>query len=47
MPSFGASVFGPVIAILLLALRPLAGIAIDPLVALPVGGLAGVIAMKR
>lgn len=47
MPSFGASVFGPVIAILLLALRPLAGIAIDPLVALPVGGLAGVIAMKK
>ncbi|CAK9886844.1 MAG: hypothetical protein XXXJIFNMEKO3_03294 [Candidatus Erwinia impunctatus] len=34
-------------AILLLSLRPVAGISIDPLVALPVGGLAGLIMMKK
>lgn len=47
LPSFWAAVSGPVVAILLLALRPMAGIAIDPLVALPAGGLAGVIAMRK
>ena len=39
LPGFLPAVIGPVVVILLLALRPLAGIAIDPLIALPVGGL--------
>ena len=45
--SFTASIIGPVFAILLLALRPIANIVIDPLVALPVGGLIGCIAMGK
>lgn len=47
LPSFFASIIGPIVAILLLALRPIAGIAIDPLIALPVGGVVGVIAMGK
>ncbi len=39
LPGFLPAIIGPVVVILLLALRPLAGIAIDPLIALPVGGL--------
>ena len=37
-PSFISAIIGPVCTILLLALRPIANIAIDPLIALPVGG---------
>jgi GntP family gluconate:H+ symporter len=40
LPAFGAAIAAPLVAIILLALRPIAGIAIDPLVALPVGGLS-------
>lgn len=40
LPSFAASMAGPLVAIVLLALRPLAGIVIDPMIALPAGGLA-------
>jgi len=47
LPSFFAAVIGPVVAILLLALRPLAGITVDPLIALPVGGIIGVIACGK
>lgn len=47
LPSFIASIIGPVVAIALLALRPLFGISIDPLLALPLGGLVGIIAMGR
>ena len=39
LPSFWASVAGPLLAVVLLALRPIFGIVIDPLVALPAGGL--------
>lgn len=39
LPSFLASISGPVVVIVLLALRPIAGISIDPLIALPVGGV--------
>ena len=46
LPSFGASLAGPLVAILLLALRPLFGIVIDPLVALPIGGLVTIIATR-
>lgn len=47
LPSFGASVSGPIIAIALLALRPICGFVVDPLVALPIGGLAGLLIMRR
>ncbi|SHE31073.1 GntP family permease [Clostridium fallax] len=46
-PSFFASIIGPLVAIVLLALRPLANIAIDPLLALPIGGVIGIIAMGK
>ena len=46
-PGFLASISGPVVTVILLALRPLAGITVDPLVALPVGGLVGLIVMGR
>lgn len=38
LPSFLAAICGPVVVVILLALRPLFGIAIDPLIALPLGG---------
>ena len=44
LPGFGAAVLGPVVVIVMLALRPIAGIAIDPLIALPVGGFVSMIA---
>ncbi len=47
LPSFGASIVAPVVTILLLSFRPLFGIVIDPLIALPVGGLAGIVAMRK
>lgn len=47
LPSFGSSIAGPLVAILLLALRPLFDIVVDPLIALPAGGLAGILAMRR
>lgn len=47
LPLFATAIIGPVVTIILLALRPIAGIAIDPLIALPVGGLVGVIAMGK
>ena len=43
LPSFARSIAAPIITILLLTLRPLLGIVIDPLVALSVGGLAGIL----
>ena len=46
LSSFGASLAGPLVAILLLALRPLFGIVIDPMVALPIGGLVTIIATR-
>ena len=47
LPSFGAAIVGPLVTIIMLALRPLAGIAIDPLIALPVGGIIGALAMGK
>ena len=43
LPGFMASFAGPLVVIILLALRPLCGISIDPLIALPVGGLVCVL----
>lgn len=39
LPSFIQAIVGPLVVIVLLGLRPVAGITIDPLIALPVGGL--------
>lgn len=47
LPSFLAAMAAPITAIVLLALRPLAGIVIDPVIALPVGGLVGALCMGR
>ncbi|BEH00437.1 GntP family permease [Bacteroides sedimenti] len=47
LPSLASSLVAPVVTILLLALRSLLGITIDPLLALPVGGLCGIICMKQ
>jgi gluconate:H+ symporter, GntP family len=46
-PSFFAAIIAPLVAIALLALRPLFDIAIDPMIALPVGGIVGALAMKK
>jgi len=46
LPSFLSSIAGPVVAIVLLALRPLCGIVVDPMIALPVGGIAGLLATR-
>lgn len=47
MPSFASSIVAPIVTVILLSLRPLFGIIIDPLIALPVGGIAGIIAMRK
>lgn len=46
-PSFFSSIIGPVVAIGLLALRPIFNINVDPLIALPVGGAVGALAMGK
>jgi GntP family gluconate:H+ symporter len=47
LPSFATAIIGPIVTIVLLALRPLAGISVDPLIALPMGGIIGCIAMGK
>ncbi|WP_254657357.1 GntP family permease, partial [Vibrio cidicii] len=47
LPEFGAAIVAPLVAIALLALRPIAGINVDPLIALPLGGLLGAVVMGR
>jgi GntP family gluconate:H+ symporter len=44
LPALWRSLIGPVVTILLLALRPIADIVIDPMIALPIGGIIGIIA---
>ena len=43
LPSLWRSVIGPIVTIVLLALRPIAGVVIDPMIALPIGGLVGIV----
>ena len=43
LPALWRSLIGPIVTILLLALRPIAGIVVDPMIALPVGGVVGII----
>lgn len=47
LPSLGASIVGPVVSILLLFLGNISSIVIDPLIALPIGGIAGLIATNN
>lgn len=47
LPSLASSLAAPFITIVLLALRPLAGTTIDPLIALPIGGICGILCMKQ
>jgi len=47
LPSIMQAVAGPVVVVLLLALRPLFGIAVDPLIALPVGGVVSALACGK
>ena len=47
LPNVAQAAFGPVVATGLLSLRPLFGIGIDPIVALPAGGLACLVATRR
>ena len=47
LPTFLSAIAAPLCAIILLALRPLADIKIDPLIALPLGGAVGAIAMGK
>ena len=44
LPALWRSLIGPIVTILLLALRPIADIVVDPMIALPVGGIIGIIA---
>ena len=44
LPALWRSLIGPIVTILLLALRPIAGLVVDPMIALPVGGVVGIIA---
>ena len=47
LPSLWRSLIGPIVTIILLALRPIAGIVIDPMIALPVGGVVGILATGK
>ena len=44
LPSLWRSLLGPIVTILLLALRPIVGVVVDPMIALPVGGVVGIVA---
>ena len=46
LPSFLASISGPLFTIALLSLRPLFGIVIDPMIALPLGGIVTLAATR-
>ncbi|OIJ14061.1 gluconate:proton symporter [Anaerobacillus arseniciselenatis] len=47
LPSLAAALSGPAIAIMLLLFQPIFGIVIDPLIALPIGGIAGALIMRK
>ena len=42
-PALGQAVLGPVVVVALLALRPICGFVVDPLVALPAGGIVAIL----
>jgi len=47
LPPVWAAVAGPAVVVALLALRPVCGFAVDPLVALPAGGVVSILACGR
>lgn len=47
LPSLWSSLIGPIVAVFLLVLRPICGVTVDPLVALPVGGIVGILCMGK
>lgn len=47
LPSFIKAMAGPIAAVIFLSLRPLASIVIDPMVALPLGGIIGSLIMGQ
>lgn len=47
LPSLMGSFAGPIVTILLLLLRPICNITIDPIIAMPIGAVVGALAMKR
>jgi GntP family gluconate:H+ symporter len=47
LPPLWRSLIGPFVTIILLALRPIADIVIDPMIALPVGGVIGILATGK
>ena len=47
LPPLWRSLIGPIVTIILLALRPIADIVIDPMIALPVGGVIGILATGK
>lgn len=47
LPSFATSMVAPIVTILLLSLRPICGVVIDPMIALPAGGIAGIVATRK
>ena len=47
LPSLWRSLLGPLVTIILLALRPIIGVVIDPMIALPLGGIVGVLATGK
>jgi len=47
LPLFLPAIVDPLVTIILLALRPLFDISIDPMIALPVGGIIGALVMGR
>lgn len=47
LPAFFPALVAPLVTIILLALRPLFDISIDPMLALPIGGIAGALFMGR
>jgi GntP family gluconate:H+ symporter len=47
LPNFFTAIIGPLVVIILLALRPIANITIDPLIALPIGGLVCILVTRN
>ncbi len=47
LPSLISSLTGPIVTIAILLLRPIAGLAVDPMIALSIGGLIGIVAMNK
>lgn len=47
LPSFLTAISGPIVAVILLSLRPIADIVVDPMIALPLGGMVGSLIMGK